>query len=106
MSIDWDSAVLAPLFDVFAEPVVYTPFNQRPFSARGVFDDAYEGIDLIGGMPVNSSMPILGIRLAEFPAMPEQDDTLQIVRTREVFTVKDVRPDSHGSAKLLLQLAP
>lgn len=103
MSIDWDSAVLAPLNNIFGEPAIFTPFDGDDYSITAIFDDAYQSISVAGGMPVNTTQPIAGVRLAEFPVLPQQDDRLLRPKTGELFAIKDVQPDSHGGAKLLLQ---
>lgn len=104
MAVDWDSAVLAPLIDIFGEPAVFTPFDGDDYQVSAIFDDAYQGVVMAGGMPVNSTGPIAGVRLAEFVVLPQQDDRLFRVKTGELFAIKDVQPDSHGGAKLLLQV--
>ena len=102
MAIDWDSAVLAPLEKVFGELVTYLPAIGNSFPVFGVFDEAYREVDLAGGMAVTTEMPILGIRLSLFAIQPKQGDQLTILRTNVTYVVKEVRPDSHGAAKLML----
>lgn len=100
--IDWDSKVLAPLENVFGELVQFTPAAGAGFQVTGVFDEAYKEIDLAGGMGVTSVMPVLGVRLSQFPSPPLQGDQLTILRTAATYVVKEVRPDSHGSILLKL----
>lgn len=106
--IDWDSAVLAPCFDVFSEPAQYTPAVGAAFTCNVVFDAGYIGVE-IAGLTAMSTAPRVGIRLAEFPSGfdPEnaQGDTLIITRTGQSFVVKDGRKDSHGHARLDLNKA-
>lgn len=100
--IDWDKALLAPVFGVFAEPATYAPAVGQPFPIAGVFDEAYHGVSLAGGTDVPSAMPVIGVRLAQFAAPPKRGDRLTITRTGELFVVKEVEPDGRGQAKLLL----
>jgi hypothetical protein len=100
--IDWDKTVIGPLMKVFGEAVTYAPAIGLPFPIIGVFDEAYRGIALASGTEVPSVMPVLGVRMAEFTAMPKRGDQLTVVRTGEVFVVKEVDPDGHGEIKLLL----
>lgn len=101
--IDWDAHVIAPLMAVFGEPVLYQPAGGTAFAISGVYDEAYHDIQAISDSPeINTTMPVVGVRVADFPNAPRQGDKLVIVRTSEQFTVKDVRPDGHGEAKLLL----
>lgn len=100
--IDWDTAVLAGVISVFGEPVTYTPAIGAPLSITGVFDEAYQDLTLAGGTAMTTSTPVLGVRVSDFPALPAQGDTLVIASTGEAFTVKEVRADGHGWAKLML----
>jgi hypothetical protein len=103
--IDWDTAVLGPVHAVFGEPVIYMPARGMPFPIDGVFDKAYLASDALGdGTAMSTAMPVLGVRLALFPAgaPPVQNDKLKILSSGATYKVKEVRPDSHGEAKLLL----
>jgi hypothetical protein len=107
MAVDWDANVLAPCAEVFGEPVTYTPANGSPFPITGVFDEAYhEVVMLDNGPAITSESPVLGIRYAEFPTghPPRKGDTLLIVSANTIYTVKDVQPDGHGHAKLMLNV--
>jgi hypothetical protein len=102
--IDWNAKVLAPVMGVFGEPVTYLPAIGSPFDITGVFDEAFTSVDLPGDSAVLSVRPVLGIRLAEFPAGfdPEmaQGDQFTVQRTGVTYTVKAGKPDGHGWARL------
>lgn len=106
--IDWDRLVLDPLESIFGEgeqdgePVMYCPVNGDPFPIDGVFDAAYRDAELIDPLSANTTQPVLGVRLARFASPPQQDDQVRIPRTGKTYLVTDVRPDSHGGAKLML----
>ncbi|OVE45591.1 hypothetical protein CBW21_22390 [Chromobacterium violaceum] len=101
--IDWDAAVLAPLQDVFGEPVTYTTTTGQSFAISGVFDEAYHAVDgLSGAIYTSTSQPVLGIRAAALPFPPQASDFVTILRTGIVYSVADVHPDGHGAIKLLL----
>ena len=103
--IDWDKAVLGPVHGVFGEPVIFMPSMGSPFPIDGVFDRAYLSVSPLGdGTMMTAAMPVLGVRLALFPpgAPPIQHDKLQILSTGATYRVKEVQPDGHGEAKLLL----
>lgn len=104
--IDWDSLVIGPLMKVFGEPepVRFMPATLAPFGIDGIYDPAYVEVELAGGMGVTSARPVLGVQLSQFASPPLQGDRLTIVRTGETFLVKEVRPDGHGWAKLMLNL--
>lgn len=107
--IDWDALVLGPLNAVFGEPVTYMPYRGAPFAITGIFDEAYTPVTLVSDPAVTTARPVLGVRLSEFPANfnPEtaQGDRLTILRTGEIFVVKAGKTDSHGHARLELNLA-
>jgi len=103
VAIDWDKAVLGPVMGVFGELVHYAPAAGQPFDiADAVFDEAYREVVVEDGIPVSSVTPVLGVRLAAFLTPPAQDDALTIDRTGTTYVVREVRPDSHGEAKLML----
>jgi len=102
--IDWDGAVLAPVFAQFAEPVTYQPVAGSPLVLHGVFDDAYQRQVVLEDSSVawTSESPTLGIRLAEWPTLPQQGETVTIQRTGVCYVITDARPDGHGAARLML----
>ncbi|MDY7560215.1 hypothetical protein QN366_01595 [Pseudomonas sp. CCC3.2] len=107
--IDWDSLVLAPLADIFGEgnlpdsQIMFYPDGGTAYAIDGVFDAAYRDIHLIDTMvDANTVQPVLGVRLAIFAAPPIPDDQVFIPSTGNTYLIKEVRPDSHGWAKLML----
>lgn len=103
--IDWDAQVLAPLQAVFGEPVTFIPVLGAPYSAAGVFDEAYREVDLAGGMAVTTEHPVLGIRTSAFPVLPLQGDRLTVLSRGKTYVIREVQIDGHGAAKLLLNEA-
>ncbi len=102
MAIDW-ATLTAPCKAVFGEPVTYQPADGAAFVINGIFDDAYREVTVAGdGTAVTTDSPILGVQLGDFAAPPLQGDQLTVTRTGETFVVKEVRPDSHGWAVLML----
>lgn len=113
MSIDWDRLVLAPVMGLFGEGQasdqstwpIYTPRGLAPFAlADAVFDAEYEQVDVNpeDGSASTSRRPVLGVRAALFPRLPAQGDTVLIPSTGKTYVVRDVQPDGHGHAKLML----
>jgi hypothetical protein len=118
VSFDWDGLVIGPTVAIFGDTVQYVPNIGAAFTVTGVFDQAYLELTPLGrGGPdteswsmaspgsITAEMPVLGVQLSQFPIPPEQDDLLTITSGRfagERFVVKEVRPDGHGGAKLLL----
>lgn len=107
--IDWDALVLAPVMGIFGEDQapVYTPRVGSAFALPDAVFDRQHLVVAIGedGGEVSSRMPVLGVRLARFPAPPVQGDRVTIPAIAATYLVRDVQPDGHGHAKLLLNLA-
>lgn len=100
---DFSGTVLLANMNTFAEVVTYTPdepIGSPSYSARGVFDEAYQELVVIDGEAMTVRMPVLGIKLDEFATFPRQNDYL--VARNKNYRVREVRVDSHGGAKLML----
>lgn len=104
--INWDQKVLAPLQRIFGEPINYRPKNGTPFDTVGIFDRPYskEFETLDGSIEINTTSPIIGVRLSQFFREPKQGDRLFIYSDSTLYVVSDVQPDSHGSIKLILNV--
>ena len=106
MAIDWNQHVLQPVNNVFGEPGTYSAAEGGSFAINGVFDQAYtEVIITDDSAPINSVMPVFGVCLADFPAWcatPKKNDKLYVNSVKLTYIVRDVRPDGHGHAKLML----
>ena len=108
--IDWDAVLLAPVMREFGDGTasdpstlpVYMPAGGMPFAlADAVFDRAYSEVT-IEGEASTTRRPCLGVRLALFAVDPAQNDKVSIPSAPGTFIVKDVQPDGHGHAKLML----
>lgn len=102
--VDWDGALLAPLMSVFGEACEHRPRGGEPYTLTGIFDRAYTQ-QIVGedGSPASvSTFPVVGVRDAELEVAPRQGDIFYIIRTGETFTIRDIRPDSHGGTCLEL----
>ena len=95
--------MLAPNIDVFGEPATFSPAVGASFDFMGIFDNAYKEISMSDfGTEITSVYPVIGINLADFPNVPLQGDSLTIQGTGKTYIVRDVQPDSHGGAMLIL----
>ena len=105
--VDWDAAVLGPLEAVFGESATYSPAGGgAPFPITGVFDREYREIILLDPTaPADSALPVLGVRVNQFATPPAKNDTVFVPSVGLNYVVRDVRPDGHGWAKLMLSLA-
>lgn len=104
--IDFDKLVLAPCMATFGEVnqgkkiPLFVPQGGLSFEIDGVFDEAYRENVLHDGLPVTVEMPVFGAREIEFQTYPKQNDNIQI--RGKTYVVREVRRDSHGHLKLML----
>lgn len=124
MPLDWGRLVLGPAARIFGEGCPADPLPIRYDGSagtvwiNGVFDEAYLELEPLGrggldreltslGAPggISTETPVLGVQMSQFRQPPAQGDRL-VVRGM-LYAVKEVREDSHGWAKLLLnELGP
>lgn len=113
MAIDVDGLILGPCMGIFGEGQpsdsstwpVYTPRGLAPFALPdAVFDSEYEDVAVNpgDGSQSTSRRPVLGVRVSLFPRSPAQNDTVFIPSAGKTYVVRDVQPDGHGHAKLML----
>lgn len=98
--LDQAGSVLDACMNAFAEPVEYTPSGGSVTSTSGIFDNQSEFVDPDTGAIVTSSEPILGVKDANLPRAPLEEDTL-VVRSQN-YRVIQVIKDGHGGSKLRL----
>lgn len=102
--VDWDALVIGPLQAVFGEPVTYMPVTGSPHVITGIFDKAFhkEALFTDGSVGITTEAPVLGVQLSQFSSIPLQNDRLSVASVNTTFVVREVRLDSHGGAKLIL----
>lgn len=106
--LSFDSLIVGPCIAAFGENAqgnvlpFYTPQGGAGFAIDGVFDDGWHEVDILRESPITSSAPSLGVQLSAFPAgvMPQQGDAVTV--RGNTYAVREVRPDSHGWARLML----
>lgn len=102
--MDWDSLtdlVSATCRDTFGVPVGYTSFKTgESFQTVGIFDAEYKDAVMLDGMIVQETYPRLGIRLGDFPILPDRGDTVMVKST--LYQVQEYRPDGQAGATLVL----
>jgi hypothetical protein len=116
MSVDWDRFLLAPVMAVFGEDLLSASTLPRYMPAApgaaafdlvdAVFDREFQEIVMIDEVPNATMRPVLGVRLALFAAPPVQNDKVFIPSVGVTYIVREVRPDGHGWAKLMLNMVP
>ena len=115
--MDWDDIVdakiLGPNMKQFGTAVTYLATSGETFPITGVFDRAFFGVDPATGTTVVTYQPTLGVQLSQFKAdgvrllvdvEPLQGDQLVIVRDGTQYVVREVHPDGHGAARLMMNV--
>ena len=106
MSVNWDALVIGPSQAIFGEKekISYFPQAGSELQITGIFDRGYHKENFFGdgSVGVTTVSPSLGIQLSQFSSVPVQNDRLFIVSTNTMYTVREVRIDGHGGARLLL----
>lgn len=106
--MDWDDMVdariLTPLQKTFGTAITYIPASGASFPISGIYDKAFFGVDPTNGETVVTNQPTVGVQFSQFAgyADPLQGDQLTIVKTGETWEVREVHPDGHGAARLML----
>lgn len=118
--IDWQTKVVAPCMAVFGQAAQIS-FAGQISPLTGVFDEAYKETDVSDGMPVTTVSPSLGINTSDIANLAGQPlSALQGSRVTVFastipggapaidtdYIVQEARADGHGSARLILNVAP
>jgi hypothetical protein len=83
--------------------VTYTPAVGVPVTVTGIFDEAYQLVDLQQA-GVSSSSPAVFLTLADLPSDPELDTAATVTVGARVFKPWKVMPDGQGGVLLLMHL--
>ena len=88
--------------DTFTTTLTYTPIVGAPFTLKGIFDAAYQQIELLDGASVQTIRPRLGVRLRDFPPgfPPKEGDRCTINSVN--YRVAESQPDGEAGAALML----
>lgn len=88
--------------DTFTTVLTYTPAVGAPFTLKGIFDAAYQQVELLDGAAVQTTQPKLGVRLRDFPTgfPPKEGDRCTINST--LYRVASIEPDGEAGAALML----
>lgn len=105
--VDW-SRVQKPCHRVFDEklpeqpPVLYTPLGDVQREIGGIFDGAHVDVEIVGGLAVESTSPVLSVRLASLGFEPKRDD-VAVIRGTAYKVVGGTEGDGQGEADLRLE---
>lgn len=93
--------MLRTALNVFGDPVTYTRGATTVQISKAVFDANFLAVDPDTGATVQSTGPMIGVRLAELPGgKAEKGD--KVVRNGVTYRVIESQPDSEGHARLIL----
>lgn len=97
---DQTDAVMRICRDTFTTSLTYTPTVGAPFTLKAIFDAAYQQIEMLDGAAVQTTQPMLGVRLRDFATPPTAGDRCTINGTN--YRVSAFEPDGEAGAKLFL----
>ncbi len=83
--------------------VIYTPSVGDPVTVAGIFDAAYEMID-VGRAGVSGYGPAVFLRLSELSSDPSEDNAQVTVEGTD-YKFREVKPDGLGGVWILLHEA-
>jgi hypothetical protein len=86
----------------FAKSITYFPASGVSYSIPGIFDSAYESVNVEGTIPVASTSPMLKVQESALHAAPAPGDQVVIDSIR--YDVMEPQPDGLGIMKLRLQV--
>lgn len=101
----WDAArgtAQRKAVDYFGESIVFLPRNSLVEHAieKAVFDETYQSIDPDTGAIIQSTEPLLHVKLGDLPSTPAAGDRVRI-RSSE-YRIARYEPDGLGLATLYL----
>lgn len=77
-----------------------------PIELQGIFDDAHaeEVPDAGGEVVISTHVPVIGVRLSDFPngREPQQGDVIQ--REGVTYDIVDTEPDGQGGSRIILHV--
>lgn len=94
------NSLLGVCLNTFGQTVSYTDRNSVVYELSGIFSNEYEGVDPDTGYPLVSSIPNLGIRVSDWPQIPQEGET--IVTGGINYTVRYPELDGEGGAIIFL----
>lgn len=97
---DQTDEVMRVCTESFSTEVVYDAQAHAPVTIHGIFDAAYQEIQILDGAQIMSTQPRLGVRLSDLPATPREGDRCTIAG--QLYRVAEYRPDGEAGAALLL----
>lgn len=112
MAVNFSQQVLAPAYNVFARPVIFTPTASQPgqpaFTGRGIYST--QPIDVLAedSSIFSDTRTILDVREEEFTVVPVQHDTLSIpahiaMPSLGDFEIIEVKSNGGGETSLSLR---
>jgi hypothetical protein len=82
MAVNFSALVYLPNFDMWARPIVVTPFGSQPgqpaYTVRGIFDTRPIDVQAEDGSIYCEQQTILDVRDDEFSVVPTQSDHIHI----------------------------
>lgn len=94
------SSMLSVCANVFGSDVIYIDNSETTYELTGIFSNEYEGVDPENGYSVISSIPNIGIKLADWPKTPIARE--KITHNSIEYLVRHTEEDGEGGAVVFL----
>ena len=101
----WDEArakAQRKVVDYFGRSIVFLPFGDATEYEidKAVFDETYQAIDPDTGAIIQSTQPMLHVKLDDLPSTPASGDRVRV--RGDVYRIVRYEPDGLGLASLYL----
>lgn len=92
--------IISAVTKTFGDEMTFSPKGGTPVQINGVFDFEHEAVDPETQAIISVQQPVVTVRIADLPREPKRGDRFVIKSVS--YDVRDVRPDGHGAALVLL----
>lgn len=91
--------------DYFGDEVIFIPTDsEEEYTLTAILDENVDVVDTSGEVPVETPMPVLSVKLADFDSMgirrPEQDD--KFIVKGKLYTVTRQPEDGWSESRIVL----
>lgn len=107
MAIDFDSLVIGPAMEAFAEPFEVWPGGDHTaaYQARGSWSDRPVDIPMSDGMIGSGQVRTIAIRRSEWADDLAQSDWVKRLKDGALYIIDDVDDDGQGGSLLTVKQA-
>lgn len=98
--MDMTDLVADAVLATFSEEITYEPYGLTAMKIDAIFDNEFESIDPNTGATVISTQPMIGVKNAHLPRLPDKGDSVVIRGKR--YRVIEAQTDGQAMSRLML----